>query len=292
MRTVERPLVVGVDGSEPSLHALDWAVEEAVRRGTELRIVHGSTWGWYEGHGPSFGIDRTHVRQYAEHIAAQAVERAQRLAGAVKVTGQVLPQDPALALTQESREACAVVVGSRGRGEAAELLLGSVSLSVAAHAEVPVIVVRGAEKSRTGGHKRVVLGIDEADGSAPVVDFAFAAAARRGAAVRAVHAWRCPAHELPDFPQGAEIFEPHRRRAEALLGKSLRQHLETHRALVVRRDAIEGKPRSVLLNAAQTADLLVVGARRRNGHVGMQLGPVNHAVLHHSACPVAVVPHD
>ncbi|MFE0130693.1 universal stress protein, partial [Streptomyces sp. NPDC059037] len=42
---------------------------------------------------------------------------------------------------------------------------------------------------------------------------------------------------------------------------------------------------------ARTADLLVVGARRRKGHVGMQLGPVNHAVLHHAACPVAVVPH-
>jgi nucleotide-binding universal stress UspA family protein len=47
----------------------------------------------------------------------------------------------------------------------------------------------------------------------------------------------------------------------------------------------------VLLDASATADLLVVGAERRHGHTGLQLGRVTHAVLHHSRCPVAVVPH-
>ncbi|MFE4867514.1 universal stress protein [Streptomyces sp. NPDC056682] len=53
---------------------------------------------------------------------------------------------------------------------------------------------------------------------------------------------------------------------------------------------VEGAARQALLNAASGADLLVVGARRRDGHVGLQLGLVNHAVLHHAPCPIVVVP--
>ncbi|MFI0976338.1 universal stress protein [Streptomyces sp. NPDC021093] len=60
--------------------------------------------------------------------------------------------------------------------------------------------------------------------------------------------------------------------------------------IAVRREIVEGPARSALLNASLTADLLVVGARRRKGHPGMQLGPVDHGVLHHAACPVALVP--
>jgi nucleotide-binding universal stress UspA family protein len=53
---------------------------------------------------------------------------------------------------------------------------------------------------------------------------------------------------------------------------------------------IEKPARQALLEAASTADLLVVGARRRLGHPGLQLGLINHALLHHAPCPVAVVP--
>ncbi|MFI6489519.1 universal stress protein [Streptomyces sp. NPDC050564] len=63
-----------------------------------------------------------------------------------------------------------------------------------------------------------------------------------------------------------------------------------HPAVELRRRAAEGTARRVLPDASSGADLLVVGARRREGHIGRQLGRVAHPVLHHSACPVAVVP--
>ncbi|MER7172131.1 universal stress protein [Streptomyces mesophilus] len=288
---MERALVVGVDGSDSSLRALDWAVDEALRRGCELRIVHGSSWEWYEGHEPSFAINRTSVRTYADHIAAQAVERAQNRTSAVKVVGQVLPADPAAALIHESREASAVIVGNRGRSELTGLLLGSVSLVVAAQAECPVIVVRGEERNLTDGFRRVAVAVDTAKDAAPALEFAFRAAQRRDAAVHAVHAWRCPAHDLPDYPRAEDATDMHRDLAEAELAQALRGQLRVHSDLTVHREVVEGRPRTALLDAAKSADLLVVGARRRKGHVGMQLGPVNHAVLHHAACPVAVVPH-
>jgi nucleotide-binding universal stress UspA family protein len=63
-----------------------------------------------------------------------------------------------------------------------------------------------------------------------------------------------------------------------------------HPSVRVRRQTVEGLARKVLVEASATADLLVVGARRRHGQFGLQLGRVAHAALHHSACPVAVVP--
>ncbi|QDQ09459.1 universal stress protein [Streptomyces spectabilis] len=291
---MERELIVGADGSEESLSAVDWAVDEAVRRGVPLRIVYASAWERYEEHKPSFGIHRGRARTYTEHIPAQAVARAHTRAPALKVTSDVLAEDPATALVRESAGAGAVVVGCRGRGELAGLLLllGSVSLSVAAHAVSPVMVVRGGRQNRDGGFQRVAVGIDEADEAAAAVDFALRAAELRGAELRAVHAWRCPAHQVPEPPRAADATDFHQTRAEMRLDEALRAIAPRHAAVSVRRDAVEGLARAALLDVSTTADLLVVGARRRKGHIGMQLGPVNHAVLHHSACPVAVVPHD
>ncbi|NGO78860.1 universal stress protein [Streptomyces sp. YC504] len=288
---MEQMLVVGVDGSDASLRALDWAVDEAARRGTELRIVCGSSWEWYEGHEPSFDLNRRVVQELADGIVARAVERAMRRTVAVKVTGEVALADPAAALIEESRQAGAVIVGNRGRGELAGLLLGSVSLAVAAHAACPVIVVRGTEQSLRGRFGRVAVGVDTAKDAAPVLEFALRAAERRGAQLQAVHAWRYPAHELPDRPITEDVVEPHRLRAQGELTQALRNLGDAHRDPAVRSEVVEGRPRTALLDAAKNADLLVVGARRRTGHVGMQLGPVNHAVLHHATCPVAIVPH-
>ncbi|MEU2563607.1 universal stress protein [Streptomyces longispororuber] len=288
---MEQALIVGVDGSESSLRALDWAVDEADRQALPLRVVHASSWEWYEGREPSFGINRALVRAEADRVLADAAERAHSRSSSVKVTSQVLDEDPAAALIRESRTAGAVLVGSRGRGRLAGLLLGSVSLSVAAHAECPVIVVRGGERNLDGAHRRVAVGVDEAAGARAVLDFALRGAQRRGAAVDLVHAWRCPAHEVSDRPRATDAADPHQQRAEARVRTVLDGVPPPGAAVAVRRRVVEGDARAALLDAAATADLLVVGARRRTSHVGMQLGPVNHAVLHHAACPVAVVPH-
>ncbi|MFI7317066.1 universal stress protein [Streptomyces venezuelae] len=286
---MDKPLIIGVDGSDPSLRALDWAVDKAAAHGVPLRVVHASRWEWYEGHTPSFDINRSSVQVLSEHIVASAVERAQSRVTSVQVTGEVLPEDPALALVRVGAEAGAVVLGSRGHGELAELLVGSVSLSVAARATVPVIVVRGEAKNVTGGFRTVVLGVDDARDSASAVEFAFQHALTTHASLTVLHAWRCPAREMADIPLADP--EEHQGRAEEQVELAVREAMTAHPEVTVHRRAVEGHPRTVLLDAAREADLLVVGARRRKGHVGMQLGPVNHAVLHHAACPVAVVPH-
>ncbi|MGW1892517.1 universal stress protein [Streptomyces sp. NPDC002004] len=278
---------MGVDGSNASLDALDWAVDEAVRRNVPLRVLYSSRWVWYEGHAPSFDTGRGPAQSYAHEIADQAVERATRRSTVAKVTGEVRWDDPAAALIEASQAACAVVVGNRGRGGLSGLLLGSVGLSVAAHAESPVIVVRGGEKNRLDTFGQVVVGVDEAPEAAAVIGFAARTAEQRGAALRAVHAWRRPAHEGTGDPNPDDLAA----RAEEQVAHALERAGVAMGPHTVSGEAIEGSASTVLLEASAAADLLVVGARRKKGNFGMQLGTVNHAVLHHAACPVALVPH-
>jgi nucleotide-binding universal stress UspA family protein len=136
---MDLPLVVGVDGSDSSLQAVD----EAARDGLPLRLVYASLWERYEGGRPSFSTGRPAEEVMAEHIIACCTERARLRSREVKVSGEVLPDDAVSVLLREGPEALALVVGSRGRGELAGMLLGSVSLTVAARAVCPVIVVRG-----------------------------------------------------------------------------------------------------------------------------------------------------
>lgn len=283
-------MIVGVDGSDPSLQALDWAVDEAALRNTELRIVHASRWERYEAPQPSSGLTRSNLRRHAEHLVAQAVERARKRAPQVRISSDIAEKDPSAALVEASREAGVMVVGSRGRGTFTGLLLGSVSLPVAAHAECPVIVVRGNDKNVHGGFGQITLGVGDPQRAAAAPEFAFHEAELRHAEVLALRAWRCPAHELPDYP--TDDSQAHVVRAEDELTTVLHDPREAHGSVREHAEPREGRARDVLVEASAHSDLLVVGARRRRSSVGLQLGPVGHAVLHHAACPVAVVPHD
>jgi nucleotide-binding universal stress UspA family protein len=73
---MELPLVVGVDGSDSSLWAVDWAVDEAARHGLPLRLLYGSLWERYESGRPSFSTGRPAEEVFAEHVIASAAERA------------------------------------------------------------------------------------------------------------------------------------------------------------------------------------------------------------------------
>ncbi|WP_416981903.1 universal stress protein [Streptomyces sp. T028] len=286
---MELPLVVGVDGSEPSLRAVDWAADEAALRGVPLRVVYASLWERYEGTALA-GDHKTSEEVRAGDIMAVAARRARKRHPGLEVSAEVVPEEPEYALVREGRNASALVLGTRGRSGFVEMLLGSVSLTVAAHADCPVIVLRGGHDNQVGaatGH-RVVLGVGESGKDSAAMRFAAAEARLRRAPLDAVRAWRCPAYESVDHPLLAG--EPARLHEEQAV-KSLDEALKDVPADIdLRRRTVEGPARHVLLDASHDAGLLVVGARRNPGHVGLQLGRVAHGVLHHAACPVAVVP--
>lgn len=143
------PVVVGVDGSPGADLALGFAFEEAATRGTALLALYA----WWML--PRHNLGPTSPRHYDP---AQAADEAQRmLAEAVAGWSEKYPDvrvdrvarhhmDPAVALVEASHTAAMVVVGTRGRGGFASMLLGSVGRSVVTHAQCPVAVVREIEE--------------------------------------------------------------------------------------------------------------------------------------------------
>ncbi|MFJ9566209.1 universal stress protein [Streptomyces fuscichromogenes] len=277
------PLVAGVDGSDGSLRAVDWAVAEAARHDVPLRLVYASLWERYEGGVPAVGAERPSERVLAEHIVASAADRAARREPDVKVTTDILPEDAVDTLLREGDNACALVVGSRGRGEIKGLLLGSVGLAVAGRAHCPVIVVRGDKAGLAGTHERILLGAGAPDTGGEAARFAFREATARGCALDVVRAWRRP------MPAEESARDPERQ-ASDMLDTLLREPMAEYPDVRVRSVPIEGPAHRVLLHRSAAADLVVLGAGRRRGHRGLQLGRVGHALLHHADCPVAVVP--
>ncbi|MGV9251988.1 universal stress protein [Streptomyces sp. NPDC003697] len=288
---MELPLVVGVDGSDAGLTAVDWAVDEAARHGLPLRLVHASLWERYEGAVPTGSLDRPSEQVMAEHLVASAAERAQRRNPDVKVSTDVLPEDAVTALLREGDDAWALVTGCRGRGELKGLLLGSVSLAVAGRARCPVVVVRGDPAGLAGTHERILLGAGESGTGAEAVRFAFREAEARGCVLDVVQAWRRPAPGRPGgSPAPGDAAADPEERASALLRELLRAAVAEHPDVRVRPAAVEGPAHRVLVHRSAAADLVVAGTRHRAGHFGLQLGRTSHTLLHHAQCPVAVVP--
>jgi len=284
-------LVVGVDGSDGSLVAVDWAADEAARLGLPLRLIYASLWERYEGPLPTVSRDRPAEPVMAEHIVASAAERVRRREPGLEVSAETVPTEAVSALLSEADDAAALVTGSRGRGGLTGALLGSVGLSVAARAHCPVIVVRGDTAGLAGTHERILLGVGDPDTGGTAAWFAFCEAEMRGCELDVVRAWRTPAHDGLDRRRSRD--DPARRyekQAIELIDKVVAEGAAARPAVRARQTAVEGPAAKVLVNRSAAADLVVVGARRRSGRLGLQLGRVSHALLHHAACPVAVVP--
>lgn len=138
-------IVVGVDGSTGSARALSWAAREAVLRHAQLTVltVHPTLISQWTSNPVTFPGDSA-----AEETARQAAQEA-----TLKVTGELgdaqpagvtvtaISGSPAAELIRASRDADLVVVGSRGGGGFAALLVGSVSSQVVHHAACPVVVI-------------------------------------------------------------------------------------------------------------------------------------------------------
>ncbi|MFI9150633.1 universal stress protein [Streptomyces sp. NPDC053367] len=284
---MELPFVVGVDGSDGSLTAVDWAVAEASRHGLPLRLVYASLWECHAKTVPNLGRERVPERMTAEHIVASAAERVRRTDPDLEVTTETVPAEAVFALMSEGDNASALILGAWGRGKAAEALLGSVSLAVATRAYCPVIVVRGDNAALAAAHERITLGVKDADTSAEAVRFAFREAETRGCELDVVHSRRFPAdHAAP----ATEPAHRHDERALALIDSLTAEAAADHPVVRVRRTVSDGPAGKTLVSRSAAADLVVVGARRRSGHFGLRPGRVTHTLLHRAACPVAVVP--
>ena len=141
-------IVVGVDGSEEAKAALGFALAEAKLRQAKLRVVHAWLFGGagFEGFFPAPVSELSDLRRAAERALDATLREVAADASGVDVERHVVEGVPAAVLVEESRDAELLVVGSRGRGGFAALLLGSVSQQCAHHASCPLVIVHGRKE--------------------------------------------------------------------------------------------------------------------------------------------------
>lgn len=284
-------IVVGFDGSDASQAAVRWAAAEARARGRGVTIVHAllppvTTGGLGVGLPPNLDViedmeaaARREVEQVADGLRAVGLEAD----GVVRIGA------PSSVMLEASEDADMVVIGSRGRGGFAGLLLGSVGAQVAAHSGCPVVVTRGTAPQDAA---RVVVGIDGSPAAESALAFAFDAASRHGWSVQAVHAWDVPAYDLLIVPNGpvpvplADVADDEvRLTAEVLAG-----FRDDYPDVDVVESLVRAPAVQALLDAAADASLLVVGTHGHGPAMGALLGSVSNGLLHKARIPVVVVP--
>ncbi|HTJ71107.1 MAG TPA: universal stress protein [Actinospica sp.] len=280
-------VVVGVDRSESSAHAAQWAAREAAARGVPLTVVHAL-------HLPTDAALPLEPPRYAEKQREEGGKLvrlvARNLAAdfpGLEIGTEVSDLTAAHTLSALGLESALVVTGTRGHGGFAGMLLGSVSRRLAAHTHCPLVVVRGQESGIA--LDEVVLGVEPGQHDEPI-RYAFEAAQRYGAVLHAVRAWHPHAtYEGPmgtNFTNLAEVRDQERRSVENLLAP----FSTAYPSVKVEVTAQRGNPVPVLIETARDTRLLVVGAHRHRGPLSVGAGYVVDGLLAHSPTPVAVVP--
>jgi nucleotide-binding universal stress UspA family protein len=285
----DRPIVVGIDGSDSARRAATWAAAEATRRHSGLTLVSAIGAAAYSSAGgfvppPAF-FDELESQGRALLVEAQAEVRESYPALEVQV--RLCAGGAASVLLEESKLAALVVLGSRDAEGGRLLAGGSVAVGLAAHGHCPTVVVRGAENGGTlpdGGP--VVVGVDGSPASELAVSLAFEEASARRAELVAVHAWiEYGSGSIAQYVADWSFVEGHERE---VLAERLAGWQEKYPDVTVRRVLSEDKPVRVLLSRAEGAQLLVVGNRGHGGFTGLLLGSTSRKLIHSAPCPLMV----
>jgi nucleotide-binding universal stress UspA family protein len=282
-------VVVGVDGSSVSDLATDRAADTAARRRVLLEVLHVVE-------RVSARDDDRHtaqLRDAAEALVGKAAQRARLRHPDLRIVTTVALSRTVPTLEQVTDRAALLVLGSRGLGGFAGLLMGSVSLSVAAAARCPVLIVRAHTTTNTPEDEpgTVVVGISDVDCS-PAIEAAFTEAQARGVPLRAVHAWSHPLSPAAPYAPPMWDGEDGLKSAEATLTAAMAPFLDRYPHVALTEQVVCDSPARALIATSDEADLVVLAAHRRHARFGANLGHVTHAVLHHCKAPVLLIPVD
>lgn len=281
-------IVVGVDESDSAAEALRWAVREAEVRGWSLTAV--LAWGFLDQHHAIVGkpfdpdYDEADAAIALETIVAAAVGTAR----AATIEHTVVNDLAGAALLDASARADLLVVGARGLGPVRGLL-GSVSQQCLHHATCPVVIVRDGVQDSQERIARIVVGVDGSEIAGCALGWAVEEARLHRATVEVVHAWAVP------YGGGAALLAvpfdstPVEAAARRTLDAAVDSVDTSGLTAPVTRTVTIGSAAGAILQAAEGADLVVVGSRGLGGFKGLVLGSTSHQIAHHATCPVVVL---
>ena len=279
---MNKPIVVGYNGSDGSDAALTWALRRAGSHKLPVLIIHAVDDRWMS---PDFEYHEL-VRQSGMDLLQKAQASAAEQAPDVKVDIQLRHGGGGAVLREISKEASIVVVGEHDKHWLDGGPLTDRALQIVSASEIPAAVI---PVKRGSGGQGVVVGVDGSEESLQAVDFAAAEADRGGDELTVVFAFRKPArwieNELPKSGLAETIIEEDR----VVLAESVAGLGDKYPDLVVHQKLEpDTEPANALVDAAKDARLLVLGSRGRGGFSRMVLGSTAHAVLLHLPCPTIV----
>ncbi|MCW2817069.1 MAG: UspA domain protein [Nocardioides sp.] len=285
-------IVVAIDGSPGGEQALGWAVEQAVIEHRPLTIAHAShlTMGGDTLWMGQPGIDVSGLLELVEAAGHELLDAARQ---------QVLDEHPDLAvhtrlntsldarrmLLDLAEDAAMLVVGSRGRGPVASVLLGSVSATVAKHAACPVVVVR--LPAGTAPRSGVVVAVDDREESRTAVELGYRLASCRSLPLTVLRVVWDPTH-LGDDEHVVTDDDRGLEGERSWLSQAAVGMREKFPDVQDQLELVRGTRVHQLVRASQGADLLVLGRHPQNLVDDFLFGSVA-SVLERAECDVVVV---
>jgi nucleotide-binding universal stress UspA family protein len=278
-------VVVGVDGSLHSDIALTWAATYAQDHGRRLAIVHASALLVGMTTEPAGGRA---TRAAGEAVADAAREFVLRSHPSLTVSTCVATADPRDLLVEAAADAALVVLGSRGLGTVASLLLGSVSVALAAHAPCPVVVARPFPVSTPAPDLSVVVGVQGTAEDAEALTAAFELASAQYRPLDVIHA----VGDTLVFPYpdvlGPDLVREANLDWDLLIAETLVGYAEKFPDVLVRHRLVRSSAAHALVEASARAAVVVVGSRPGAG-VRHRIASVSRSVVEHARCTVLVV---
>ncbi|WP_173922343.1 universal stress protein [Agromyces sp. Marseille-P2726] len=277
-------IVVGANiGGPAALAAVRWAAERASARGIRLRLVYT-----LDGQDTADEAARAEVEQAALRSLDEARAAAIAVDPDVEIVTDAKQGQPVEVFDRLSGDADLLVVGSDWHGGNRASRRRLTSLRIAAGSKVPVAVIPDIDVS---GRRGVAVGVDRSRPSDAALAFAVDEATRRKVPLIAVHAWDVAWNTNLEYGYGFDTpaTDDLSRAAEALLDEVLEPVIAERPDLQVRKVVVAGDPVEVLGDAAEDADLLVVGSHGRGALARFLLGSVSHGILTHLDAPTVIV---
>ena len=267
-------IVVGYDGSEPSLIALDWAAARAAARSSTVEIVSVNA---------SDLFDETAIPA----VLQDAERRFRDIAKDTHVQSRRVNGRMPGALLRAAERADLLVIGAHRRRPLRAALAGWRPLRTVARSSVPIVVIPD-DWSDTEG--RILVGVDDDDSSSAAVDFAAREARDAGVGLTLVHAWQMPVPTMDGavalLASPIEQKATHRRILDAVADTVQ----AAYPGIAVERILVNDNPSAALLTEARRSSLVVIGTHHRGPLAGAVLGSVGQDTVAQSRTPICVVP--
>lgn len=285
-------IVVGIDGSLHSDQALAWAADQAALEGRALTIVHAvrplgfPAAGTFVSTGVDYGALADALLAAGRELLDEAGARVAEDHPDLAVLDVLSSGDARNELVDLSHGAAMVVIGSRGLGPVASLLLGSVGVTVCKHAVSPVVVCR-PRTSLSPPQVGILVGVDGTAQSLPAAEFAFRMAAQRHSPLTVLHSCWTPAAvgAMSQGSSGPELTDQ-----RALVADSVTGLAEKFPDVSVELRLEHGFADRHLVEASHDHDLVVVGHQPISPLRDLVYGSLAPAVIENAVCTVAVVP--